>query len=256
MKSPVVGICRMCGGKRELRHSHIVPELCYLASYDDKHRAQRLVAGIGKQRAIQKGIREHLLCEEHEQHLGKLEREFKGYWYGNPRLPERVDADGHAVVGFTYAAFKLFHLSILWRAGIASIAEFDSVRLGPYEGKLRDMLLSGDAGDVDCFPLFGQIILDENRRVMYGMVTKPQVARLFGTRVYYMCYAGCEWTFLVTEKAGRNLEDIVLAAPQKSGQMPLLARDYREINSVSIYLEDDRRLRRQLQYRALSSGSF
>lgn len=238
------GICRLCHSRAILRFSHIVPELCYLAAYDAKHRAQKLTSDKRRNPPIQKGIREYLLCDGCENKLSKIEGDFKNYWYGGPALP-KVPALGSVVIsGFNYTWFKLFHLSILWRAGVASIPEFDTVDLGPYEEKLRRMLLCGTAGPEDHYPIFATVLVSENNEVRYGLVTKPQVSRLDAARAYYLCYAGCDWYFVLSDHPHGDMLQVLSATPKKDGTMKLLAQDWKASSSVMTFVEDRSRHKR------------
>ena len=46
--------------------------------------------------------------------------------------------------------------------GVSTLPEFDTVGLGPYEEKLRLMLLAGDAGPARHYPIFATVLSDEN----------------------------------------------------------------------------------------------
>src|SRR5437868_2676993 len=118
------GTCKLCGKSRDLCNSHVVPELCYLACYDSLHRSTKFQADPNTKRIIQKGLREYLLCQECETHLSGIENDFKTYWYDTPALPERIRTPVVKITGFDYRVFKLFHLSILWRASVATTKEF------------------------------------------------------------------------------------------------------------------------------------
>jgi hypothetical protein len=50
------------------------------------------------------------------------------------------------VTGGQYSPFKLFLMTQLWRAGVASDAFWKNVRLGPHEERLREMLLRAYPG--------------------------------------------------------------------------------------------------------------
>jgi len=69
------------------------------------------------------------------------------------RIQSRRGRPGLAAEGIDYKTWKLFLLSILWRAGVVSRSEYRGVLLGPYELKLRKMLLDGDPGRRREFPV-------------------------------------------------------------------------------------------------------
>ena len=80
--------CYLCHQVRELRHSHIVPEFLYRELYNDK-RQLMAVSGLGKRgrTLLQNGIKQHLFCEECEQHFNEhFEKPFKR-WLDTKQLP-------------------------------------------------------------------------------------------------------------------------------------------------------------------------
>ena len=114
----MIGFCRLCGREAELRLSHIMPELLYRPSYDEKHRATELIADQGRQRFLQKGHRERLLCDDCEGCVGGYEKYFADAWFRGGLRPERPKERIVHVAGLDYRLFKLFHLSVVWRAGV------------------------------------------------------------------------------------------------------------------------------------------
>jgi hypothetical protein len=216
------GTCKLCGNVAQLCNSHIVPEFCYLAAYDNLHRAKKFQAEPSGEKLLQKGIREHLLCKKCETFLSKIENAFKKYWYGTPALPAVITTPEAAIVGFDYKTFKLFHLLILWRASVATTQDFNTVSLGPYENKVRQILLSGDPGPEEHYPMYGQVLIkDRAGHVAYGIVGKPQRSRFDEATVYYVAYSGCEWVTIVTEKPTPEEAALLPFAPTKAGTMLL-----------------------------------
>ena len=232
------GICKMCGTAGKLCNSHIIPELCYLAAYDNLHRTTKFQAEPNSKRLIQKGIREYLLCQNCETHLSKIENDFKDYWYGRPALPLQITTPEIIISGFDYNVFKLFHLSILWRASVATSDAFNTVSLGPYEDKLRQMLLSEDPGRENQFPMYAQVLLsDQAGTVAYGLVGKPQRSKYDQAIVYYTAYAGCEWVVMVTENPTRQESELLPFAPTAGGKMVLAVIPLQMSNTVKIFSE-------------------
>ena len=223
-----IGQCRLCQTTAPLRHSHIIPEFCYGAVYDEKHRGVKLHARTFRRETIQKGLREHLLCERCEGHLNdNFEKPFKAYWYDRAGLPSTIPP-GQSVIritGFDYASFKLFHLSVLWRAGVASSADFRSVDLGTYEPKLRQMIRDCDPGPVDHYPIFAMAMIDEARAVCHSMVMRPHHAKYEHHHAYFLGYAGCEWYTILTDHPDAALEGLMPLVPSLEGTM-LLGTDH------------------------------
>ena len=110
--------CRLCKNDEPLQNSHVIPEFLYRPSYDAKHRIGLVKAGLSKMQLRQKGIREPLLCRQCEQLLNdRYEQPMSKAW--REFLPDEIDRDSHLIDGIDYGTFKLFHLSVLWRASVA-----------------------------------------------------------------------------------------------------------------------------------------
>ena len=196
--------------------------------------------GMRKVKTIQKGLREYMLCESCEACINKYEQKFKTYWYDSPGVPERMDLryKGIRMPGAEHATTKLFHLSVLWRAGMSQWCK--DVSLGPYGKKIGDMLLTGAAGSPECFPVFGTVLVEDDGTVKHGLVTEPLRSRFADSHAYYMCYPGCEWYFIVTDHP--TPEEMELARGiDANGNIWMPYMPWRESGTVKILSE---RLRR------------
>ena len=152
-----MAICKLCGNDRKLRYSHIIPEFLYAKLYNDKNQLLG-IHGQGKHgsKLLQKGIREYLFCEKCEQHFNEFcEKPFKKQWIDASPLPDPWDVTDIQWLKVDYTSFKLFHLSVLYRAGVSSLPTFQEVSLGPHEEKLRKQILACDAGEWWQYPIFG-----------------------------------------------------------------------------------------------------
>ena len=116
--------CRLCGSQvPSLRNSHIVPEFLYKDLYNDKGHMMAIRPPHAQHRpwrALQKGVSEKLFCESCEQHFNDhFEKPFLRQWL-ETRLPDPWVHDREIRIQVDdYPSFKLFHLSVLFRAGIA-----------------------------------------------------------------------------------------------------------------------------------------
>lgn len=140
-------VCALCLHDAELRESHIIPEFMYQSLYDDIHRFNVLSKDVSERnRKAQKGLREKLLCDSCEQHLGGYER-YVSLLVGG-KLDLENETHGRMVVmrKIDYKALRMFQLSILWRAGVSSLPFFSQIKLGPHQEQLRLLLLSDDPG--------------------------------------------------------------------------------------------------------------
>ena len=189
-------LCRLCQKESELRYSHILPEFFYLPLYDELHRTMS-VPSDEKQKLVQKGVREYLLCQGCETKLSKYE----GY---TARLIQEISnfsKDSSGLFFYSdnvdYRQFKLFQLSILWRAGVSRNKMFAQVELGAkHEERIRCMLVEENPGrfsDYGCF-----ITLFPNARKIDKIIWSPARLKLFGHNGYKFMTGNLMWYFFVT----------------------------------------------------------
>ena len=226
--------CRLCGALSDLKKSHVFPEFLYKPSYDNIHRAIRFDIDNSRRSFLQKGIRDRLLCGACEQHLSKIERQFKVSWYDGNRLPQKVTDEFLRLKGFDYVQFKLFHLSILWRCSVATIADFSTVNLGRHENHIACMIRNEVAGEEGTYRFWGQVLVYDDNRIVHDHVSRPQASRLDGHHVYYACYGGCEWTFLVSSHSSAKYKDQCF---REDGSIILRRVPIRQCNSMRIFAE-------------------
>lgn len=140
--------CKLCHQDEELRNSHIISEAFYSGLYDTKHRALPIQLENRNLDLVQKGIREKLLCSTCEVKISKWEDTLKrdlvdfGKLQSNFLEITKVNKGFIKVEGIRYNEFKLGVLSILWRMSLSSHKYFQSYNLGPYEEKIREILLN------------------------------------------------------------------------------------------------------------------
>lgn len=146
--------CRLCLAQRQLRNSHVLPELVYKPLYDSSHSATAISFALFMKRRIFKGLRERRLCDDCEQFFSQLKDYFGRVWL-HPQASLRPDfIPGNAVVirGLDCLKSKLFHMSLIWRASVSTLDAFQYVRLGGQEEKVRRRLLASDPGNQDIYP--------------------------------------------------------------------------------------------------------
>jgi hypothetical protein len=190
--------CALCRVDVPLRNSHIIPEFLYETLYDGKHRFHRLsVSSSQKYRMLQKGLREPLLCDGCEQHLSVFEGYARSALTDISQVDWTTNGDLLFLTGLDYAEFKLFQLSILWRAGVASLPEFRQVSLGPHEPLLRSMLLASDPGSSETYPCLMFALAHEDRMI-HDLIAEPTWTRVDGHYAYRFVFGGLVWLYLVS----------------------------------------------------------
>ena len=139
-------VCALCQREKPLVRSHVIPEFLYREMYDDKHRFHVISTNApGKHKLLQKGVRERLLCRDCENVLSISERYVNLVFTG--KLPVKTHRSGqlYEIQGLDYRKFRLFGLSVLWRASVASHRFFRAVNLGPHESAIRQMILAQES---------------------------------------------------------------------------------------------------------------
>ena len=118
-------VCKLCKKDKKLLNSHIIPEFIYKPLYDEKHRFHVISTYKTKHKPIeQKGIREKLLCADCEQHLSAYEGYAKKVLFGGVQISVQKENGGIVISEINYKYFKLFQLSILWRASVSNLKMF------------------------------------------------------------------------------------------------------------------------------------
>lgn len=202
-----VEVCKLCLKEAELRNSHIIPEFIHEQLYDSKHRAFQLSNKLEKPRLMQKGEREQLLCMECETKLSRWENYAQKLLYDRESLPvvETKHAEYISYSRVEYSEFKLFQLSLLWRASVSTLDFFSSVKLGPHEERIRLMLMDENPGKDWEYCCSLTAIIHEGE--LYEGMTSPMRLRTpdEGHIFYRFLIAGYYWSFIVSshEKQSR-----------------------------------------------------
>lgn len=236
--------CRLCLSNSDIVRSHIIPEFLYRPGYDEKGRLYEIEASSGRRAFRQKGFREQLLCRSCEALLGKHEKYFADLWYERKALPHRV-ATNSVTLHVDYEPFKLFLLSVLWRASISTLEPFQVVRLGPFEEEIRLMLLQGRAGPDTRFQIFACVyLLPPTATPCHGTIVPPSKVRLpDGNKGYSIVFGGVKWFFVVSRCV---IQSIRSGALSSSGSITLPVRDLTEDTTFfSIFTDHLRNARRR-----------
>jgi hypothetical protein len=231
--------CRLCRQRRPLCRSHIVPELAYQPIKNDKHQMFLLE---GRVKTKQTGHWERLLCSDCETLLSGYETEFKKSWmdtiprsFGHLRTRPLEDA---IVVGVPdYGAFKLFHLSVFWRASVSqSFKVGGGIWLGEYEDQVGSLLRSGDPGDPGDFPIYAYLSLDTATQPVPTVSSLVEgQCRFEGIdhRVLMMSYAFCDWMLMPARPGPHWLAEFEVAC-RRENTFTLLTVPHRHSKSLQL----------------------
>lgn len=129
--------CKMCGEKENIRKSHIIPRSYFKSIKLNNGQLVKVTVDDTTSVSITNGNpTEFLLCSKCEQFIS-VEYEKYGTRLFKDSKNTKKTKSYITFNGFKYKQFYLHLISILWRASISSLPEFESVKL-PTE--LNDML--------------------------------------------------------------------------------------------------------------------
>jgi hypothetical protein len=88
-----------------------------------------------------------------------------------------------------YTKFKLFLLSIIWRASISKHKMFNSVSLGEHEDSIRKMIIENNPGSKDLYPV-GVFMLKQNDKGPTKMISNPLPVKKDKSLIYHFLING------------------------------------------------------------------
>jgi hypothetical protein len=246
-------ICALCKESKALVASHIIPRFFLRAATSEIREGKRVgkretsVMQFGEHPVswdVQEGSfeRSHglvrkLLCKDCEAKIGKWEDYARNILYGRSPGPDIRKRDiGESIADqlgprnmtakyfldlrqttVDYQKFKLFELSILWRAGIEERSWGREVKLGPFQEELREHLLNDDPGPPLYLPV---IIVDLRDKDIHFEGVLPSVELLTKQPFHLYRFAlGGYWWFFSVSKSNVQRE-----APNVAEGRPIVER--------------------------------
>lgn len=208
------GKCKLCGNKRPLLiKSHIIPEFMYSGLFDKDHKLNLLSPAQyvnGNKKVIRPSSGEYeggILCQKCDNDvIGQYETYARQALFGGMLPPEEapVFQDIRTPNGIktrcsniSYKKFKLFLLSILWRASISKRPFFKEVKLGPHEDRIRQMIFNGDPKAYDEYPVVFFTFLND-RSIPPDLVGQPGINRTEKGISYIFIIGGITYVFHVS----------------------------------------------------------
>lgn len=190
------GACRLCLKQSVLRNSHILPEFLYTDIYDENHRG--VIVSNKKDKVFQKGVREYLLCQECETKFSRYEKYAKKVIENIPKFSHDTSKRLFCSDNINYAYFKLFQLSILWRASISTEEAFNQIQLGPHEEVIRNMLDNDEPGKASGYGCIMSIV--PNTELLHQIILSPVriKKKFYGHTTYVFVTGNLKWMFVIT----------------------------------------------------------
>jgi hypothetical protein len=228
--------CALCRRDKPLQQSHIIPEFLYSALYDSLHRFEVLSSDPSKRRlSIQKGLRELLLCAECEVQLSRHERYASLVFSGGVQPASTRTGNVVRLTGLDYSHFKLFGLSILWRAAVSRHPMFKQVKLGQYEEPLRLLIHHDNPGPPGHYGFFLTALVHA-ADLLPDLIVAPTRARLHNCICYRFVFGGLVWIFFVSKHPVPL--PLQQAFVNEEGEMSLLVSELKDIKFLVAAVTD------------------
>lgn len=237
MNNEKSGTCRLCLKKKELRHSHIIPEFMYQnLYYSTPKRFYSLNVDLdnsdnSKRKIEQKGIREYLLCGECEVKLSRYENYAAETIYaknlGNKTCIVKANQTPdlqyftYEYAGFSYSDFKLFQLSLLWRIIISKSFNTPDIDDSIVE-KLRIAIHGQNPLEFEDFGCLLQVIKYKKEQIAKGFILDPFLTKNQGVTVLNILTDGFMYSFYLNSKELTDSEKEFFL--RQDGTMVILGR--------------------------------
>ena len=221
----IMEICKLCKKPKKLINSHIFPEFMFKPLYNEAGRYKVLSMQNGTViKEAQKGIYEKLMCDECDNRIiGSYENHASKIIFSDKK--KTVDSIktkyGLLIQGLDYKLFKLFQISLIWRASITTRPEIKKINLGPHGDKMRMMLLEGNPGEIYEYGVI-LYLFPNSSKDMIEFIRPPTKLRhrISGHQAYRAIFNGVMWVFFVSShlKNFPNKEFFL----SKEGNLPIL----------------------------------
>lgn len=205
--------------------------------YDPKHRFLKISPEpTEKNKYVQKGLREYLLCNDCEQHINEYEK------YANSAMfyeqPKSISQNHKIAVigGIDYKLMKLFQLSILWRASVSSLETFSEIKLGLHQERLRKMVLNNIPGKYADYGCLQTAIFIERNKLATDLLMPVDLVRIKKYTTYRFVFGGMMWLYFVTNHNNKfKHKDMFL---QENGTLTITKYPIENIKYLFDYWED------------------
>jgi len=198
---------------------------------------------------LRKGLRHPLLCLSCE---GFIQREYEDpfarYWMSGRCTSGYITTDEQRVQVYDYRTFKLFHLAVLWRAGVTAarfgcVNLWNEVKIKRHEPRLRDMLLRGDPGPPSAYAILGRITIHPSRPHVWSpkAISLPVSVSINRIPGYEVMFAGARWLWCCSSHVPN---EILAHALSEDGTIPMTACSLFDEDIMDLYRANRHRLGR------------
>jgi hypothetical protein len=152
MNKETKNLCKLCLQEKKLIKAHIIPEGFVRPLWSGKLAPELHTNSPGKYpKRIPIGVYDpSILCSECDQKMAPWDdyaQELFLHQFSDAQVLQLNQQQvGWRIESFDYRRLKLFFVSVLWRASVSQHEFYKRISVGPFEGRLRTMILDRDPG--------------------------------------------------------------------------------------------------------------
>lgn len=189
--------------------------------YDEKHRAACILSEAPHEiGVVQQGHRERLLCQKCDGNLGKYDE------YAcelSKRISSERDSEAQIMkIDVDYRILKLFQMSLLWRACIASNPPFSKVSMENQKEELRKRIFNRMPGPQHDFPCFMAVVQD-TEQVAVDRIHAHTRKESGETRFFRFIFGGLMYEFCNDDNLNERRPLISQPCVQEDGTLVLVS---------------------------------
>jgi len=172
--------------------AHVIPEWMYKSLYDEDHKLFSFsnTEHPSKAKRIPKGdYDKDILCSKCDGQMGVFEHYASTVFNGGPLITYNTSTVKgriiHELSGFDYTKFKLFGLSLLWKASISKRETYKHLKLDPSEEQtIKKMIIENDPGPSSSYPLMIWAMRSEDGKVLRELILSPYSSS--GSHIFFI----------------------------------------------------------------------
>lgn len=181
--------CQLCKLHKKLINAHIIPKWAFKYLHHENSTKQSIVI-FSKDKMVRRPIGpydQNILCHECDSFLGTYDEYGKDILLGAPL--EYYNDAAYIIKNVNFNKIQIFLLSVIWRASISEKDEFNRVQIGPYEERIRTILLNAKEKTEGEFLEKYSFVITKFRKgmlpsdVVYKNIQIPHIQKIEGINV-------------------------------------------------------------------------
>lgn len=176
-------MCKLCGEESFLVQSHIIPRAFFGIEGGEPLKLVSNVAGQFPRRAPN-AVYDRIVCDRCEKGFSRYDNYAAKVLLRDVPSYKRIEYRGKLIAlqgpRADYTLLKLFLISVLWRAAVATHNFYTRVQIGPFQQRAKEMLLAGDPGNEREFATWWAIFDTD----IAPAIMDPFRERYFGVTAY------------------------------------------------------------------------